>query len=73
MVAMPGMDDMKDGWPFFVNELNAVYADGDARLEGAARINTECPDPRLANRSTPIGDRGWRRSSAGCEDWPPQL
>ena len=26
MGSMPGMDDMKDAGPFFVNELNAVYA-----------------------------------------------
>ena len=24
MVSMPGMDDMKDAGPFFVNELNAI-------------------------------------------------
>ncbi|MDT7812591.1 MAG: hypothetical protein QOJ42_2507 [Acidobacteriaceae bacterium] len=26
MLAMPGMDDMKDAGPFFANELNTVYA-----------------------------------------------
>jgi len=34
MLAMPGMDDMKDAGPFFANELSTVYAVGDARLEG---------------------------------------
>ena len=56
MVSMPGMDDMKDAGPIFVNELNAIVP---MEMHDWKTLATLKPMTgyRRSQLSTPIGDR----------------
>ncbi len=69
MSAMPGMDDMKDGGPFFDNELRAIYAAEmhDWKALGGADAGAGIQDPRI--RSLAIGGRELRPVICGMRSW----